>query len=456
MQQKTFKDLSNEEFHQVLASWADDEATDLPESKFFEALAGIDTAGPQEVIEPADWLQPEAEPKQIVVLGAGNWVKEQYAKALRPYREQGVCRVFIIYDTGYAATRKGLTKRRINRYNQSTLENVREFESWGATCLNLADPADQARMQGISPYAVFVVTPDNTHCDMVEAWLDRATDVLVEKPFDVDHERIRQLRSRMAQGGGKREVWGFDHYLVRANQFVRMKKYLGFDEHMERQIHEFRFHMLEARDRGLVERAASLQAGMIMDMGSHAPALVLPFGEPNTIRLDSVKAGVYAANPAKGITTSGRDLFRSGMETFAEIRFTFASVFGQPVEATACVGKCVGEQDEKFVEVIGGKNRDRKVGLDFASCIVDFTGGENPGPVTSLFADPVHLLVREVIVGRHSDSLALFDPKTGQDILARLNEWRRPIIDRVQGRGPLEEYPARASLDDVLAILKPL
>jgi len=380
--------------------------------------------------------------KTIVVLGAGNWVREQYAKALKPYRERGKCGVFIIYDTGYAGTRKGLTRRQVNRFNRFTLNNVNGFKSWGATCLDLADPDDQVKVDGLAPDAVFVVTPDDTHCKMAEAWLGRAADIFVEKPFDIDHERIRQLRSRLAKEQGNTEVWGFDHYLVRANQFVKMKEHLGFDEHVEEQIHEFHFRMLESGDRGIVERMASLQEGLIMDMGSHTVALVLPFGDPNTIRLDSVKAGVYKANPAKGIATSGREFIKSGMETFAEIRFTFTSVFGQLVTATAYMGKGVGEQDDKCVEVIGGRQRDRKVTLDLGSSIVDFTGGKNPGPVTSLFANPVYLLVREVMAGRHPDSLALFDPGKGQDILARLNEWRRPILDRVQGGNPLEEYPA--------------
>ena len=46
--------------------------------------------------------QHEVDVKQIVVLGAGNWVKKQYAKALRPYQERGERSVFILYDTRYA------------------------------------------------------------------------------------------------------------------------------------------------------------------------------------------------------------------------------------------------------------------------------------------------------------------------------------------------------------------
>ena len=48
---KTFKDLSNAEFRQMLENLAEDEVTDLPASKFFEALAAIDAANPQPVLE---------------------------------------------------------------------------------------------------------------------------------------------------------------------------------------------------------------------------------------------------------------------------------------------------------------------------------------------------------------------------------------------------------------------
>jgi len=51
MEPKTFKDLSNAEFRHLLNSLVEDEVTDLPESTFFTALAAIEAAGPQEIIE---------------------------------------------------------------------------------------------------------------------------------------------------------------------------------------------------------------------------------------------------------------------------------------------------------------------------------------------------------------------------------------------------------------------
>jgi predicted dehydrogenase len=239
------------------------------------------------------------DPKQIVVVGAGNWVKQQYATALRPYKERGECGVYFIYDRSYATLQRGFTQQEIDDYNRFTEENARSFQSWGATCLDLANPADQTKTQGISPDAAFVVTAGDTHCKAAEEWLDRAALTIVEKPFDEDHERIRHLRRKIEEMKKEKVVWGFDHYVVRANQFKKMRDYLHFDKHMQEQIHEFRFYMLESTDRGMEERRASIQAGMIMDMGSHTAALVWPFGDPNTIRLDSIKAGIYDAESGR-------------------------------------------------------------------------------------------------------------------------------------------------------------
>jgi hypothetical protein len=84
---------------------------------------------------------------------------------------------------------------------------------------------------------------------------------------------------------------------------------------------------------------------------------------------------------------------------------------------------------------------------------VDRAEGSDLRPVTSLFPDPVHLLVREVLARRHVESLALLKPYEAQDIIARLNEWRLPIIDHLQA-GKLGGYPAGASLEDVRERLK--
>jgi len=380
--------------------------------------------------------------KQIAVLGAGAWVRDQYAPALKPYCEAGGCELFIVYDSRYG----GAT------YNDAIAKNVRGFERWGAICLDIANLDAQEKVERLEPLAVFVVTPDATHCDMVEDWLDRADSIIVEKPFDVDHKRIRELRANIDRYSCT--VRGFDHYLVRANQFAKGRDRLAVDRHLEWTLKSFTLHMLEADDRRLVGRQASLRSGMVLDMGVHGIALLSAFGDPVTIQLRGVKAGVY--EPNKGITTSGRELLPSGMETFAEIRFDFTSIYGEAATGIVRVGKCVGERDEKYVEIVGGKDGNRKIRLDMQSLLVDFSGGGVEGPITSLFCNPVHLLVREVIGERANKTLALFTPAEAERIIEAVNDWRDPIIARVRKGGELDPYPGGESLDTILKFLQPL
>jgi len=393
-----------------------------------------------------DPLRAAAEPpKQIVVLGAGSWVKDRYAPALRPYCEDGRCGLFVVYDTDFAGD--------ADAYNERTRENVREFTSWGATCLDLASPETHDKLAGIAPHTVFVVTPDETHCVAVSEWLGRAANIIVEKPFDVDAERIRRLRTRI--DGSSTKVWGFDHYLVRANQFVRMREYLGVDDFLEEKVTSFTFHMFEASDRGMRERAPSLQQGMILDMAIHAQAMLLPFVGAGGVRLDGVHAGIYDGDKARGIAP-GRSIMRSGMETAAEVRFRFDTVYGTEARGVVRVGKCVGARDDKRTWVVGGERGDRTVCLDLGSQIVDFEGGGVSGPVTSLFARPVALLVREVMEGRSADSLALFSPEVAQEMVSRTAAWRRPIVDFVEGGGELATYPACTPFEAFRERLTPL
>jgi len=402
----------------------------------------------RDLTPPSQAYSATGTPKQIVVLGAGTWVREQYAPALRTYREAERCRVFILFDSGYSKHKSHLPAEAQRAYNETTLRNVEGFEAWGATCLDLADRKAARYVRGIAPHTAFVVTPDDTHCDSVQEWASRASNIIVEKPFDVDPERIRRLRAHLK--GSSCDVAGFDHYLVRANQFATVSEALGIDTYLEGRVHSFTFHMLESSDRGMEERQASLQSGLLIDMAVHGEAMLLPFGAPNTVRLDGVKAAVYEPCPEKGVTSSGSELLRSGMETFSEVRFGFTSKYGDDAEGIIRVGKCVGDEDEKFVEVVGGKNRDRRVRLDMQSCIVDRFGGKEEGPFTSLFRNPVHLLVREVIEGRSATSLALFPPEEAQDIITRVNEWRLPIVAFVEQGGMLASYRAKTPLHEIL------
>jgi hypothetical protein len=64
---RTFKDLTNEEFRSLLENLDDEALTDLPDSTFFEALAAIDEAGRQQVVE----LTGKVLSGQLVLSGSG-------------------------------------------------------------------------------------------------------------------------------------------------------------------------------------------------------------------------------------------------------------------------------------------------------------------------------------------------------------------------------------------------
>lgn len=150
-------------------------------------------------------------------------------------------------------------------------------------------------------------------------------------------------------------------------------------------------------------------------MASHAPALVLPFGDIATIQAPVVKAALYEGaqhymKPQPGL--------KGGRETFAAITFAFKSCFSERiVPAEVRVGKFVGNWEEKFVEVTGVNGK--KIRLDPVNYIVDFVDERgNISPATHLFAHPIHLLIRETFAGRVM--LSLLSPELGRVVVNTL------------------------------------
>src|SRR5262249_36281574 len=150
----------------------------------------------------------------------------------------------------------------------------------------------------------------------------------------------------------------------------------------------------------------------------------LPFGKINTIQTIEVKAGWYVGADKymmKEKDASGQSIYQGGRETFAAISIIFESGFsGQSVKGEIRVGKNVGKQEEKFVEVTGVNGC--KIRIDLTTYFVDWIDNHgNITPDAHLFANPIHLLVREVIAGRPLKSL--FEPDRGREIVATLEEW---------------------------------
>ncbi|MCI0438963.1 MAG: Gfo/Idh/MocA family oxidoreductase [Chloroflexi bacterium] len=384
-------------------------------------------------------------PRRVVVMGCGDWAK-RYAAELEQYVRSGERRVTFCYDS--RAGKGLLGSKAYHQYLQGIMSNVVAFESWGdgVECLDVSEQANHDRLAQKDIDVAFIVTPDDTHCYWARKFLLNARSIVVEKPFDASVANIDGLLADLNALRRAPRVRGFDHYLVRAHQFIQMTsdyfvEYLGGD------IVAFRFHMLENTDRGMRERVASIQKGMALDMASHAPALILPFGNIETISTRQVKAGAYRGaeqlmRPAFGL--------KGGRETFAAIALTFESAFStRTVSAEIQVGKNVGKREEKFVEVAGVNGR--KIRLDLANYVVDFIDERGKvTPETYLFANPIHLLVREALAGR--DMASLFSPETGRAILKQLEDWVSPITARLRAL-PLETYEPQEEADAVVSRL---
>lgn len=407
-------------------------------------------------------------PKQVVVMGCGDWAKK-YAKALQPYVERKECHVIFCYDSRAG---HNLTPKQYHRYLRGILANVGDFELWGdgCQCWDVADGRTMERLQGLRLHAVFIVTPDATHCSYAKSFLAHARHIVVEKPFDATSANVSTLidaLSGMPDTPAVAEVWGFDHYLVRAHEFVawtdltitrsgeslsgqqaRGDGYLAF---LGGDVTHFRFHMLEGKSRGVEERAPSLQNGLIMDMAPHALALVLPFGFVESIETTSVRAAMYEGSE---LYMRPQDDLKGGRETFAAIGLTFKSaISGRMVSGEVRVGKGVGKQDEKFAEVTGANGN--RIRIDLATFIVDYIDADTSKvrPVTHLFAEPIDLLVREIMADRPLASL--FPPETGHTVVAVLERWCEPVTDYLQHTA-LPFYKRGDSSETIVERVEPL
>lgn len=409
---------------------------------------------------------------QVVLVGAGDWVMKQYAPALSQYcmNRAGVADVsaYVLYDPTYASKKlKGKAAR--ENYNAATMRNLRTLKRLGLQPVDWSDQAARNRIFGtVVPLAVFVVSPDDTHCQVVHEWLGRAHNIIVEKPFATDKEEVRRLRAAVKKNAtsGKlpTKVYGFDHYLVRANQFKLAAEGSAFisqgkPKTLAQQlgkIRSFEFRMLEPTDAGMPERAASLQRGLILDMASHMLPLIQPFGDPQTVAVDNVRAGMYGKPPKKN-RPPGSKIMEKGRETFADLDFRFSvhSKFGEvKIEANAAIGKCIGNRSEKRLRVMGDRGG---VEIDLANNVVDFIDrhGQSREPVASLYPDPIFLLVREILAERGPKFLRLLTLDDAQAIVDRLDALKQPVDEYLKRRkkqrrkAAVPEYRYGASLDEV-------
>jgi hypothetical protein len=160
-------------------------------------------------------------------------------------------------------------------------------------------------------------------------------------------------------------------------------------------------------------------------------ALLSLFGIPATIDVETVKAGVYQANPELGVATCARSLMPDGMETFAEATFAFASVFGERAQGRIRVGKFV-ERSRKSLVIVGGRTGDRVVTADFVDNRLTCSRGQTHTVVGALRGDAVATMIRAIVNNEARTIAGLMPVDEAVGVLRALTKIHDPIVARVK------------------------
>jgi predicted dehydrogenase len=391
--------------------------------------------------------------KPIVVCGAGDWVKRQYAPAMQHLREACACPILIAYDSAYIDSWPRLPALERRRYQKSIETNVACFRSSGLRCLDIAAAKDADEVASLTPSVVFVVTPPELHCRIAEQWVTRADTIVVEKPFDTDLTAVERMVHRLRRHTSRAEVLAFDHYLVRAEPLRALVQTGWLTDFLEGKICHWSFEMLEpSNDEEIISRMPALQSGIVMDLCAHGMALLSLFGNPATIHVKTVKAGVYGANPQLGVRTCGRNLMPDGTETFAEATFDFASVFGEQAQGRIRVGKFV-ERSRKSLVIVGGRTGDRVVTADFVDNRLTCSRGHTRTAVGALRGDAVARMIRAIVNNEAPTIPGLIPVDEAVGVLGALTKIHDPIVARVKNGLLLTQYVAGTSAEEISAEL---
>jgi predicted dehydrogenase len=394
--------------------------------------------------------------KPILVCGAGEWVKKQYVPAVTRLSEARACPISITYDSAYIDNWPRLPAPERRRYQKSIEKNVASFHSSGLRCLDIAAPKDASELASLAPSVAFVVTPPELHCRIAAQWLTRADTIVVEKPFDTDLTAVERMVHRLRHQTSRAEVLAFDHYLVRAEPLQALWQAGWLTDFLEGKIGHWSFEMLEtSTDEEIISRMPTLQSGMVMDLCAHGMALLALFGNPATIDVKMVKAGVYQANPRLGVSTCAHNVMPDGMETFAEATFNFASVFGEPAQGHIRVGKFVARSRKSLV-IVGGRTGERVVTADFVADRLTCSREGVHTVVGALRGDAVATMIRAIVNNEAHTSVGLMRVDEAVGVLVALTKIHEPIVARVKSGLPLSQYVAGTSAEEISAELDPL
>ena len=402
---------------------------------------------------------------RIVVEGSGTWAM-QYLDALQEFGGPDVG-VFFTYDSTFGLDEQAerLPARLFAEYLQATLRNAERVEEAGFACVDVKDTLFRLqenrwagrRMLPARVDAVFVVTPDRTHCDVAEFWLDKAKRVFVEKPFDASVKRIEAFCNERRERD-RTEVFALDHYFVRCNQVAADNRYfldrlLPTDDGdlAVGDIMSFEFVLTEppCKDESggydptpMRRRALSLQGGMAFDLGAHALPMLQPFidlGQP--IEITEVWAGV--CEELRGVLFSGAESFAA-----ATVRCRTRGIAGKPsstIAGTVVVGKDIGESPEKYL-LLSGPAGQIRFDLNVYHVYYRPAGGEFSA-IGSLQENWARFFVKEILEGRVPAAVDAFRPEGAARVIEFLEQWRA----RCQGGRVLAGYRPGATVRSLKA-----
>jgi predicted dehydrogenase len=377
-------------------------------------------------------------PLKIVVEGAGDLIQRYLGPALEPYAKAGQVEAWFAYDSS--------TWRDDPKVAAKMHSILSYLLPWAAACLDKSNPEDKrlyehVRKGGVD--IVFIANPHRFHTETAQQWLGYAGTIFIEKPIDEQVQAVEALGQEMENAGTS--VIAFDHYRARALALWHLiPVILGF---LELNIRQFVFYMLEPRTIEQEGRLDTLREGLLLDLMPHALALVTLLGKLDSLPEDytnKIKAAI------------DEDDYRAGMknETFAYVQFPFATYDGRQVEAEAYVGKAIGREEEeqstpKRLEIIGGKDGDRRVIVDFKEGEIRLEMPDGQGGKRTAYLCPLHspyqILVRSLVEGYYNDNRLGFSVESGKEVLIAIDRMR----DRIKKAVPLRQYKPGADFKEL-------
>jgi predicted dehydrogenase len=291
----------------------------------------------------------------VLVEGIGDATDRFYEPALRKFKaEKG--KALSVWFADMNSLWKG--KPSLGRKREDT---IKRFSKWGGKYLDKSNKGDYEKYRKLASKeidVILVAVDDAHHVEVAEYWLEsNCKQIFVEKPLDRNYEAAMRLTGKVRPDDYRVRV--FDHYRARVHDKLRHSALRdgAILDPLGGQLKKLSFYLLEdhsgtdekfdafLKSRGRPQRhgpiesedrVSALDAGLILDLMPHMPALVYYFGYIDTIHPYRITAGIY-----RGVDNVPTKKAEINGETFAHINFRFFDHRGNSVEGEASIGKGV-------------------------------------------------------------------------------------------------------------------